>query len=371
MKKIKISFVLGTRPEIIKVFPIILEAIKKKIDYEIIHTGQHFDPIMSNQIWEELKLPPITQQFALQKSHAASELGQMQDKISNYYLGNPHSNRVVLVQGDTNSTLAGALVANKMGLKLVHVEAGCRSGLKKQPEETNRILVDNMSDLNFAMDKTSLLNLKKEHLLRNALVCPNTAYAASDYIAKSILPLHTLPGFRLMTIHRAENADNPKRLKNIYQLAVLLSRSMPVVWVLHPRTKQALTKLAQKDFNVFKKFSSMIIHTKGLFFLEPQSYLDFFSLLAGCHSVLSDSGGVVDESVYLSKHFICLRSETERVEVLNQKRAILLSPELAPVFMYKKIINFELKNYPELKLNERKKLINSPEQIIKKILANS
>lgn len=367
------TFILGTRPEIIKMSPLFKEVIAKKLSYEIIHTGQHYSKVLLNDIWNDFNLPPITKKIKLKSTIAAAVLGEMITSITKYLEDHKRSYqnkyRVIIVQGDTNSTLAGALVANKLKIPLVHVEAGFRSGLKTQPEEINRILVDHMSDLNFATDYEAFLNLENDHLDRNAFQVTNTAYATANYIKNQLKVKSSakyLP-FRLMTIHRAENADNMQRLKKIWDLANELSLEKPIVWVMHPRTQPQLEKMIKSKIKVQQKLSPKHLINAKLIFLAPQGYKNFFQLLNHAQSIFSDSGGIVDEAVFLGKPYVCLRSETEQHEIIQSKRMILLSPELSLDKLLFESKKFETTPYPYLKANMKKTLIKAPQLIIEKI----
>lgn len=374
MKKPKrvLCFILGTRPEIIKVFPLIAEVVKRKIPYEIIHTGQHHSKVLQSEIWKDLKLPKITYKINLKKvknKSSGAVLGEMIEKLSFYFQKDSQDKRIIIVQGDTNSTLAGALVANKLKIPLVHVEAGFRSHLKIQPEEMNRILVDQMSDFNIASDAEAISNLKSDGLKQNIYQAANTAYSAANHMLKELDETHTtFYPFRLMTIHRAENADNPHRLLKIWQLATLLASEMPLIWVMHPRTLPQLQKLLKTKINVEKKIKQKDLKEPKLLFLSPQRYQKFFHLLCNCQSIYSDSGGIVDESVFLGKPYICLRSETEQHDVVKKKRMLLLSPELSLEHLLQKSKSFERMKYPVLSIKEKTYFLQAPSLIISKIL---
>lgn len=368
-KKLTYCFILGTRPEIIKMYPLINEVQRRKLPFEIIHTGQHYSAELRQHILRDLKLPAVSKMISLKNKNVSSILGEMIQEISHYLLKNRNSQRVIIVQGDTNSTLAGALVANKCKIPLVHVEAGFRSGLKSQPEEINRILIDQLSDLNFAVDKRSMNNLKKENLKHNAFKTSNTAYAAANYMhleAKSFTK-NPLPPYRLMTIHRAQNADNAKRLKIIWESAVCLSKELPLVWVMHPRTYPQLEKVLKKKILLKKSINAKDLVSPGLIYVTPQSYRNFFTLLSQCKSILSDSGGIIDESIFLGKPYICLRNETEQSEPIAKKRMVLISPDLSSEAILGLTRKFEKRSYPFLSIKEKVKLINAPKSIIDKI----
>lgn len=366
-------FILGTRPEIVKMFPLIKEVKSKNIPFEIIHTNQHFSYQMDEEIAHDLDLPKYNYRLDFTHSDSSSVLGNMIYHLSQYLSKNNFSRRVIVVQGDTNSTLAGAMVANKFGIPLIHLEAGFRSFINKQPEEVNRRIVDQLSDLNIAFDHTCLKNLRNEKLHQKTLLAENSAYSAADYMSKKLkLNLNNLfrSKFRLMTIHRAENTDNILKLKKLHSFALELSKEMPLLWVLHPRTIKTIQSLYNKNKPIiFDKFSNSIIQPLGeITFLQPQGYKNFFSILSQSHSVYSDSGGLVDECIYLSKHYICLRDKTEQVEVLKSKRMILLSSKLSIHSMYNKSKSFEKKPYPQLTNYQRSIKVKSVSLLLKQIL---
>lgn len=352
-------------------FPLIEEVRKRKLSYEIIHTGQHHTKVLQSEIWKDLKLPNITKKITLKKGKnksASLVLGEMIEKLSLYFQKQSFKKRIIVVQGDTNSTLAGALVANKLKIPLVHVEAGFRSHLKSQPEEMNRILVDHMSDLNIATDAEAYGNLIKEGLKKNIYKASNTAYAAANHMLQELQSEKTIfQSYRLMTVHRAENADSPTRLLKIWQLASVLATEIPLVWVMHPRTLPQLEKILKTKIKVEKKLKAKDLSKPKLLFLAPQRYQKFFHLLSHSHSIFSDSGGIVDESVFLGKPYICLRSETEQHEVVKKKRMLLISPELPLETLLQKSKFFERAKYPRLSAREREHLLKAPKTIIEMI----
>jgi UDP-N-acetylglucosamine 2-epimerase (non-hydrolysing) len=365
-------FVLGTRPEIIKVFPLIDEVQKRKLNFEIVHTGQHHAKVLQAEIWKDLKLPKITHKLNLKKSKnkpAGAVLGDMIEKLSIYFQKNNKKNRIIIVQGDTNSTLAGALVANKLKIPLVHVEAGFRSHLKTQPEEMNRILVDHMSDLNIATDLEAFNNLKNEGLIKGIFRSTNTAYSAANVMLKDceINQKMIFSFYQLMTIHRAENTDNPARLFKIWQLANILATEFPLIWVMHPRTQPRLEKILKTKLKVHNKIKPKDLNEPSLIFLSPQGYKKFFDLLLHSQSIYSDSGGIVDESVFLGKPYVCLRSETEQHEVVKKRRMLLLSPELPLSEILHKAKVFLRAKYPLLKDREKQSLLRAPKEMISNI----
>lgn len=371
----KLCFVIGTRPEIIKISPLIKEVVRRKIDFEIIHTGQHYDKVLYAEIWKDLNLPKIKKKIILKKSKKKSDgatLGEMIEKLALYLQRKTTKQLIVIVQGDTNSTLTGALVAKKCRIPLVHVEAGFRSHLKTQPEEINRILVDHLSDLNITADDQAFENLQKEGFSSHVFPSFNTAYAAADSmlqeITKNKLNEGNVGAFRLMTIHRAENVDSDERLLYIWQIAHILAKDLPLVWVIHHRTKPRLEKLLKTKLKILSWIKPSDLKRGGLIFLTSQGHKKFFQLLASCHSIYSDSGGIVDEAVYLGKPYICLRNETEHLSVLKKKRMLLLSPELNIVALLHSSKLFEKDRYPKLSLMEKRALLKAPKVIIDKIM---
>lgn len=327
----KIVTVIGARPQFIKA-AVVSRAIANTdgVDEVIVHTGQHFDSNMSDVFFEEMSIPHPQYNLNINGLGHGAMTGQMLEKIEEVLL--KEKPNWVLVYGDTNSTIAGALAAKKLHIKVAHVEAGLRSFNIDMPEEINRILTDRISDILFCPTQTAVKNLQNEGY--ENLDCDVKAVgdvmqdAALFYSGKSKKPEMELPKkFALCTVHRAENTDSPKRLKNIFAALEEISENTPVVLPLHPRTRGKLNTI-NYDFQNSK-----------IRFINPVGYLEMVWLLSNCKFVLTDSGGLQKEAYFFSKPCVTMRDETEWVELVengfnnlagaDKKRIVELAEEVS------------------------------------------
>lgn len=283
-------------------------AASPEIEEVIIHTGQHFDANMSEVFFEEMSIPKPHYNLNINGLEHRAMTGQMLEKIEKVLLREKPD--WVLVYGDTNSTLAGALAAKKLHIRVAHVEAGLRSFNMDMPEEINRILTDRISDVLFCPTDTAIENLKREgfknmdcRIMKNGDVMQDAALFYSD---KAKRPEVTIPEhFVLCTVHRAENTDDPERLAGIFDALENLSKSLPVVLSLHPRTRSKLMAL-NYDFSNSK-----------ICFIDPVGYLEMVWLLKNCELVMTDSGGLQKEAYFFRKYCVTMREETEWVELVE------------------------------------------------------
>jgi UDP-GlcNAc3NAcA epimerase len=311
---VKIVTILGARPQFIKAGSVSREISFQKqagveIEEIIIHTGQHYDPNMSDIFFEEMKIPKPNYFLGIcGKSHAGMT-GQMMEKIEEVLLKeNPDW---VLVYGDTNSTLAGALAATKLHIKIAHVEAGLRSFNKRMPEEINRILTDRVSNLLFCPTEIALENLKKEGIDNwgnqiKAIQSGDVMYEGALFyqkIAQKPTSIKVDRDFILCTIHRAENTDDLNRLNNILKALNQIGKAKQVIIPLHPRTRKII-ELNNLD-------------TSNLSIVNPLGYLNMIWLIDHCNLVMTDSGGLQKEAYFFLKPCITLREETEWLELVK------------------------------------------------------
>lgn len=317
MTKPILVIILGTRPEIIKTFPLI-QPLKKYFNLKIIFTGQHFLSIMTDEIFDDLKYPKPDYFLKIKSFNHSLQIADMVTSITKILL--KIKPQVVLVQGDTNSTLAGALSATKLNLKLVHIEAGARCFNKQEPEELNRILVDHMANLNITFSKESMLHLKRENITQGVYIFPNTIYETCSHIRTKLNSTSIIKNldltpkkFVLVTVHRKMNL-NPVSLNNLFNFLNTISTTQKIVFPIHPRTKDILKKLK-------------IEINKNILLVEPFSYKKFLTVLKSAHYIVSDSGGVVDESCFFNVPLFIYREETERNDIIKQKSAFLLPPK--------------------------------------------
>ena len=308
----KIVTIVGARPQFIKA-AVMSRTIALKAEFEevIIHTGQHYDSNMSALFFDELAIPKPKYHLDINDLSHGAMTGHMLMALEEILkLEKPDA---VLVYGDTNSTLAGALAAKKLHIKLIHVEAGLRSFNMKMPEEINRIVTDRIADLLLCPTPEAVKNLEKEGLdagdakivLSGDIMKESvTMFSALASQRSNLLTTLKLSGegFILATLHRQENTDDENRLKSIMQALEKLSKTSRVVMPLHPRTRKRLEAL---DLKV------------AITFIEPVGYLDMLALLKNCKMVITDSGGLQKEAFFCKKHCIIVRDETEWVELVS------------------------------------------------------
>jgi len=308
----KIAIIVGTRPEIIKMAPVIRALEKYEEDVMFVHTGQHYDYEMSRQFIEELELPEPDFGLELESRSPPSQVGEMMLKLEPVLTR--ERPKLVLVQGDTNSTLASTLTALKLNIPVGHVEAGLRSFDWRMPEEHNRILVDHVSELLFAPTRLAKENLLKERVHGRVYVTGNTVVDAvlqHMTIAEKrsrIMELVEFNEYALVTVHRAENVDDPMVLKNFVE--AFLKSPIPLVFPAHPRTIKRL-----KQFGFYDKINS----AKHVQLMPPVGYFDMLILMKNCRVIMTDSGGLQEEATVpcIRKPVLVLRLSTERPEAVE------------------------------------------------------
>lgn len=313
VRKMKIMVVIGTRPEIIKLSSL-SEAINKceELSLQLVHTGQHYDYEMSKLFFKELNLPEPTINLEVGSGTHASQTGKIMMLLEKVMIKQRPD--LVLVLGDTNSTLASALTAVKIHLTVGHIEAGARSYDMSMPEEINRLVVDHISHLLFAPSKNCSENLKRESVL-------GKVYISGDIMFDTLLKHMPLASrnrileniglkprsYAILTLHRAENVDNPFRLRSIIEAIVHLD-DIYILFPVHPRTMNRLASL-----NFLKKLEK----TKHVKLLKPLSYHQILKLISEAKLVMTDSGGIQKEAFWLKVPCITLRENTEWVETVE------------------------------------------------------
>ncbi len=314
----KIAIVLGTRPEIIKMAPVIKELERRKTDFFILHSGQHYSYHLTRVFFEQLRLPKAKYNLEVGSGSHAEETGKMLIGIEKVLLKERPD--AIMVEGDTNSVLAGALSAAKLGIKVGHVEAGLRSYDRSMPEEVNRILTDHLSDHLYAPTPKAREILLGEGIDEEKIfVTGNTIVDAVHQnleIAKekgntlSALNLHPRD-FILVTLHRQENVDNRTRLASMLEGLdkVAAEFKLTVVYPVHPRTQ--------------KRMEQFQLAPQNLKLIKPLGYFDFLQLESNAALVLTDSGGVQEEACILGVPCVTLRDNTERPETLEVGANIL------------------------------------------------
>jgi len=305
----KIITIVGARPQFIKAAAVSRAFSKhSQIEEIIVHTGQHFDANMSDIFFEEMQIPKPHYNLDVNGLGHGAMTGQMLEKIEKVLIDEKPD--WVLVYGDTNSTIAGALAASKLHIKVAHVEAGLRSFNMRMPEEVNRILTDRISTILFCPTQTAIDNLMAEGYanisIQKSMSGDVMQDAAIFYADKSRKPSFDLPKeFVLATIHRAENTDDLQRLTSIFDAFSTIGETTPVVLPLHPRT-----------LNIIKKNNLQIDESK-IKLIEPVGYLEMVYMLQNCKMVMSDSGGLQKEAFFFEKPCVTLRDETEWVELVS------------------------------------------------------
>jgi len=307
----KILTVVGARPQFIKLAPLSKILRENGINEIIVHTGQHYDENMNDLFFKELEIPEPDYNLGIGSGNHGEQTGRMLIEIEKIILKEKPD--LVIVYGDTNSTLAGALSASKLHIKLAHVEAGLRSFNKRMPEEINRVLTDHVSDILFCPTQTAVENLKNEGITNGVYLVGDVMFDAllhfskiSDMKSNILERLNIKPKeYYLATIHRAENTDNYERLKNI--LTAFSKMDEMVVFPIHPRTKKMINYYGLDD----------LIENDNVKVIDPVGYLDMLKLEKNAKAILTDSGGVQKEAFWLKVPCITLRDETEWIETVN------------------------------------------------------
>lgn len=363
--KIKIVTVIGARPQIIKAAAI-SRAIKKrfseKITEIIVHTGQHYDSNMSQVFFDELGIPQPDYNLNVGSGSHGSQTAEMIVGIEKIL--QEIKPQYLVLYGDTNSTLAGAVAASKIHVPIVHIEAGLRSFNKSMPEEINRIMCDHSSTLLFSPTLTGYNNLVNEGfktnnthpyntdnpgifhcgdvMYDNSLFFSNVANKKSNVIENNKL---TKGNFILSTIHRNNNTDDPERLSSIFSALDQISRTdnIDIILPLHPRTSKLLEKNLDNDI------LNSVRDNKHLKLIPPVSFLDMIALESNCSMVLTDSGGVQKEAFFFNKPCVILRSETEWVEIVEEGAALIANADSELILhSYNELKSKTKDNFPKL-----------------------
>ena len=340
---IKIICVCGARPNFMKIAPI-MQAFKKSGNFQtlLVHTGQHYDKKMSHLFFEELNIPrPNINLEVGSGSHAiqtAEIMKRFEPVVSDFQPD------YVLVVGDVNSTIACGLVAVKLGVKLIHVEAGLRSFDRTMPEEINRVLTDRISDLLFVTEQSGVDNLKNEgvnstkvHLVGNVMI--DTLFANRDKAEKSLV-LEQLKlekkKYAVITLHRPSNVDDLANLGKIIAAFEAIQKDLKLVFPIHPRTRNNIS-----GTDLQERIDAM----KNLILLEPVGYLDFLKLMTNAALVMTDSGGIQEETTILGVPCMTLRENTERPVTITEGTnhlVALTTADILAVYEDIKLRNFNI-----------------------------
>ncbi len=308
---LKITIIAGARPNFMKIAPIIAainnaKSKGKAIDYRLVHTGQHYDKNLSDTFFEELNIPHPDVNLEVKSGSQAEQTAQIMTKFETELLSNPAD--LVLVVGDVTSTMACAIVAKKLHVDVAHVEAGIRSGDLKMPEEINRMVTDSITDYFFTTTQLANENLltsgkTKEQLFLVGNVMIDTLFKNMERLKQpdfwNELGLEN-KSYYVMTLHRPSNVDEEQQLTDLISTIVEKSEGKPIIFPVHPRTKKLLQNLN--------------LNYNQLHYVEPQGYLNFIYLIKNAFAVLTDSGGITEETTMMNVPCITFRDSTERPE---------------------------------------------------------
>ncbi len=331
--KLKILNVVGARPNFMKIAPI-AEAIEAHnqanrdhgIESLIVHTGQHYDEQMSKLFFEDLDIPRPDYNLGVGSGSHAYQTAEIMKRFEPVL--EKERPDYILVVGDVNSTIACALVAKKLGVKVIHVEAGLRSFDMSMPEEINRILTDAISDLLFITEKSGETNLLKEgvtrekiHFVGNVMIDTLLRHKEKAECSEILVRVGlaekgdlSIQPYAVLTLHRPSNVDDPMNLENIMKAVTEISRHLPVVFPVHPRTKKQMVGLNIGIADTIK-------------LVDPLGYLDFLKLMSHARMVLTDSGGIQEETTVLGVPCITLRENTERPVTVEQGTNVIVGME--------------------------------------------
>ena len=316
---VRIVSIVGARPQFIKAATVTRaiaahnEAHASAIlDEKLVHTGQHYDENMSEVFFRDLEIPRSAYNLGVGSGSHGEQTGRMLERIEQVLIAEKPA--LVLVYGDTNSTLAGALAAAKLHIPVAHVEAGLRSFVRTMPEEINRILADHMSDLLFCPTPTGMANLAREGIEKGVHHVGDVMYDSTLFYARKVAPLEqgmlrrlevAPESFYLATVHRAENTDSRERLAAIFKaFDEIATEACPLIVPLHPRTAKYVHQYGLQVDNAVKM-------------IDPASYLEMVVLEKNARRILTDSGGVQKEAYFLRVPCVTLRDETEWVETVE------------------------------------------------------
>ncbi len=307
---IKVLHVVGARPQFMKLLPLYLEMSKNQINQEILHTGQHFDEIMSDVFFSQLEIPKPNYNLNINNLSHGAMTGRMIEEIEKILLNKSYE--FLIIYGDTNSTLAGAISAKKMGVKIIHIESGVRNYDPSMPEETNRILSDRISDLLFCNSNLAINNLKKEgfELFESKIILSGDLMFDCLKIFESRFIIPNYNDYILVTCHRASNTEK-NNLENIIDALNSLSHNHKIIFPIHPRTKKIIEK-----YNLKLNFSLS----------PPQDYFCFMGLIKNAKFIITDSGGLIREAYWMKKKSMLLLEKPLWPELVESNVSINCQP---------------------------------------------
>jgi UDP-N-acetylglucosamine 2-epimerase len=311
----KLVSIVGARPQFIKLAPVVrsFERAGRDVDNVIVHTGQHYDAALSDIFFDELRVPAAAVNLEVGSGSHGSQTGKMLERIEQVLLDMRPD--MVIIYGDTNSTVAGALAAAKLQIPVAHVEAGVRSFNRRMPEEINRVAADHASDLLLAPTRTAIDNLDREGLSDRAVLTGDVMYDAIQSTRQGAAEASTIlerlaltpAGYAVVTIHRAENTDDPERLRKVMTgLNEIAGAGLPLVFPIHPRTSALVSR----------HLPGWLPH-QALRLIDPIGYMDMLSLVGHARMALTDSGGLQKDAFFMGCPCITLREDTEWVETVD------------------------------------------------------
>ncbi len=317
-------FVVGTRPELIKVSPVLLEIKKRGLNHRLVHSEQHYDYNMSGIFFKELGLPDPDNSLNANSTTEFNQIGKGLIQLESILISKPP--KIVIVHGDTNTALFSAIATTKLGIPLAHIESGLRSFDMTMPEEINRRVIDSISNYCFAPTKEAIRNLNNEGKKKESMFVGDTLVEIAKKIQKiaknkskilSILPIRP-NNFILVTAHRKQNIDLKENALNITN--ALLEFKIPIVFPMHPRTKKNFS-----NFGILSKLKEKLIIT------EPLGYFDFITLINNAKLILTDSGGIQQEASVFNTPCVTLRNNTEWLETVESGKNKLVGTKTAEI----------------------------------------
>jgi len=322
---IKILVVAGARPNFMKIAPLMRE-MEQRTEFEpfLVHTGQHYDRAMSESFFEDLKIREPDVNLEVGSGSHAVQTAEILRRIEPHLVEQQPD--ALLVVGDVNSTIATSLAAVKLQIPVAHVEAGLRSGDRTMPEEINRILTDAIAEWLFITEPSARVNLEREgvpaekiHFVGNVMIDTLLENLERSRKLDTLRQLGLQPGtYAVLTLHRPANVDDPETLRQLFGVLEEIHKEIPIIFPCHPRTKQAISKLLHGN-------------APGLRLIEPIGYLDFLRLMADAKLVLTDSGGIQEETTVLGVPCITLRENTERPVTITEGTNILTGTNPATI----------------------------------------
>ncbi|MBI1824630.1 MAG: UDP-N-acetylglucosamine 2-epimerase (non-hydrolyzing) [Nitrospirae bacterium] len=338
----KIINIVGARPNFMKIAPLIREMKKReKIEHLLVHTGQHYDNDMSDSFFKQLEIPEPDINLGVGAGSHAEQTAKIMIEFEKVLL--QHKPDFILVVGDVNSTIACSLVASKLGVKIIHVEAGLRSFDRGMPEEINRVLTDAISDLLFTTEASANKNLKQEGVPEQKVffvgnVMIDTLVHCLDKIQDRSLPFQNLheKQYAVVTLHRPSNVDRPEVLEKILDALSRISQKIKLVIPLHPRT--------QKNINAFGLQEKLDAIARNGVIAGPIGYLEMLRLIKSARLAITDSGGLQEETTYLGVPCITMRENTERPSTVELGTNVLVGNDLGLLFEhFEKILSDHFK----------------------------